>query len=78
MTFSELGVQTMGLGEMVLKGKEHSLLYLFIYLFILFYWLGQALVMWDLVPPSGIKPGALHWEPLDHQEVLLLWILNTQ
>lgn len=27
MTFSELGVQTMGLGEMVLKGKEHSLLY---------------------------------------------------
>ena len=36
MTFSELGVQTMGLGEMVLKGKEHSLLYLFIYLFIYF------------------------------------------
>ena len=23
--------------------------------------------MWDLVPPSGIKPGALHWKPLDHQ-----------
>ena len=38
MTFSELGVQTMGLGEMVLKGKEHNLLYLFIYLFYFIDW----------------------------------------
>ena len=65
MTFSELGVQTMGLGEMALKGKEHSLFY-FCVLY-LFNWLGQALVMWDLVPPSGITPGALPWEPLDQQ-----------